>query len=277
MMKKEFKAALKAATSNSEVVGIVNDAVALDAPEARPPRRRSPLAVGHHRWQLPPPRDGASGERAAGTVAPRDAVAPRQGTPTSWAWTRARPAAYHLHGGRGTRGARLTRHTITVGPRALPGRRRSWLRSPADGVIFAHDPPVRDIARFAGRPPSTGGSSARSPRVPALILGPKAAERRPMGGRPETGGRREAPCQPRRWRHGHQVDASAGLGTRIRQTLMTGVSYIDPVCCRRRHLIALGSCSPTSPLGQERTRRDCRHGFDGGGQLQHRPALQPRA
>ena len=46
LMKKEFKAALKAATTNAEVVDIVNNAVALDAPTPAPaaasPATRSP-------------------------------------------------------------------------------------------------------------------------------------------------------------------------------------------------------------------------------------------
>ncbi|MEU3791875.1 fructose-specific PTS transporter subunit EIIC [Streptomyces fructofermentans] len=101
----------------------------------------------------------------------------------------------------------------------------------ADGVIFAHDVPVREKDRFAGKPTVDVGVKAGINRPADLI-----AEVRGKAERGES----TAAARP----GGTPVDRAGepgdGYGTRLRKWLMTGVSYMVPFVAAGGLLIALG-------------------------------------
>ncbi|MCI3241128.1 PTS fructose transporter subunit IIABC [Streptomyces spinosisporus] len=100
----------------------------------------------------------------------------------------------------------------------------------ADGVIFAHDVPVREKDRFAGKPTVDVGVKAGINRPAELI-----SEVREKAARGEvTSG--SAPSTPVE-RGG---EASEGYGTKLRKWLMSGVSYMVPFVAAGGLLIALG-------------------------------------
>ncbi|MGW1883370.1 PTS fructose transporter subunit IIABC [Streptomyces sp. NPDC001970] len=99
----------------------------------------------------------------------------------------------------------------------------------ADGVIFAHDVPVRDKERFAGKPTVDVGVKAGINRPAELI-----AEVREKAARGEvTDTARATPVE----RGG---EADEGYGTKLRKWLMSGVSYMIPFVAAGGLLIALG-------------------------------------
>ncbi|MFD8965142.1 fructose-specific PTS transporter subunit EIIC [Streptomyces sp. NPDC059568] len=111
----------------------------------------------------------------------------------------------------------------------------------ADGVIFAHDVPVREKERFAGKPTVDVGVKAGINRPAELIAEVRAkAERGEItasangaGAGAGSGGSHTTP-----------VDGSGepgeGYGTKLRKWLMSGVSYMVPFVAAGGLLIALG-------------------------------------
>ncbi|MBY8343562.1 PTS transporter subunit EIIC, partial [Streptomyces sp. KC 17012] len=100
----------------------------------------------------------------------------------------------------------------------------------ADGVILAHDVPVREKDRFAGKPTVDVGVKAGINRPGELI-----SEVREKAERGEvTSG--SAPSTPVE-RGG---EAGEGYGTKLRKWLMSGVSYMVPFVAAGGLLIALG-------------------------------------
>ncbi|MFJ7209042.1 fructose-specific PTS transporter subunit EIIC [Streptomyces sp. NPDC098789] len=99
----------------------------------------------------------------------------------------------------------------------------------ADAVVFAHDVPVRDRARFAGKPTVDVGVKAGINR-PAELL----AEARDKAARGDTGDT-TAPTPVER------VDGQGGegYGSKLRTWLMSGVSYMVPFVAAGGLLIAL--------------------------------------
>jgi fructose PTS system EIIBC or EIIC component len=101
----------------------------------------------------------------------------------------------------------------------------------ADGVIFAHDVPVRDKDRFAGKPTVDVGVKAGINRPAELISEVRGkAERGEVSaaGRPGS-----TPVE----RAGESGDS---YGTKLRKWLMTGVSYMVPFVAAGGLLLALG-------------------------------------
>ncbi|MFB7336445.1 fructose-specific PTS transporter subunit EIIC [Streptomyces adustus] len=105
----------------------------------------------------------------------------------------------------------------------------------ADGVIFAHDVPVRDKDRFAGKPTVDVGVKAGINRPAELI-----AEVRGKAERGEA----TAPAAADGTGAGTPVEraggATEGYGTKLRTWLMSGVSYMVPFVAAGGLLIALG-------------------------------------
>ncbi|OLZ67821.1 PTS lactose transporter subunit IIC [Streptomyces sp. IMTB 2501] len=102
----------------------------------------------------------------------------------------------------------------------------------ADGVIFAHDVPVRDKDRFAGKPTVDVGVKAGINRPAELIT-----EVREKAARGETSALAPASGSTPVERAG---DSTEGYGTRLRKWLMSGVSYMVPFVAAGGLLIALG-------------------------------------
>ena len=102
----------------------------------------------------------------------------------------------------------------------------------ADAVIFATDVGVRDRRRFAGKPVIASGVKRAINEPDAMIAEAVAAADDPsaalvegsvpVGGAPEV------------------AASNLGLGTRLRQILLTGVSYMIPFVAAGGLLIALG-------------------------------------
>ncbi|MFF5440738.1 fructose-specific PTS transporter subunit EIIC [Streptomyces achromogenes] len=102
----------------------------------------------------------------------------------------------------------------------------------ADGVILAHDVPVRDKDRFAGKPTVDVGVKAGINRPAELI-----AEIREKAARGEVSAPAHAPAGTPVERAG---DVTEGYGTKLRTWLMSGVSYMVPFVAAGGLLIALG-------------------------------------
>ncbi|MBZ9640876.1 fructose-specific PTS transporter subunit EIIC, partial [Streptomyces sp. PSKA30] len=100
----------------------------------------------------------------------------------------------------------------------------------ADGVIFAHDLPVREKDRFAGKPTVDVGVKAGINRAAELIA--------------EVRGRAERGEVTAAARPGTPVERAGepgeGYGTKLRKWLMSGVSYMVPFVAAGGLLIALG-------------------------------------
>ncbi|MEU3731123.1 fructose-specific PTS transporter subunit EIIC [Streptomyces sp. NPDC033538] len=113
----------------------------------------------------------------------------------------------------------------------------------ADGVIFAHDVPVRDKDRFAGKPTVDTGVKAAVNR-PGELIGEvrgkaargevTAAGSGGAGGAGGAGGSSGAAPVERGGGSGE------GYGTKLRVWLMSGVSYMVPFVAAGGLLIALG-------------------------------------
>ncbi|MFG3285052.1 fructose-specific PTS transporter subunit EIIC [Streptomyces sp. NPDC048111] len=100
----------------------------------------------------------------------------------------------------------------------------------ADAVILAHDVPVRDKERFAGKPTVDVGVKAGVNRPAELI-----AEVRDKAARGEVA---EAGAKPSPVEAAGEPDE--GYGTKLRKWLMSGVSYMVPFVAAGGLLIALG-------------------------------------
>ncbi|MXM68334.1 PTS transporter subunit EIIA [Streptomyces sp. HUCO-GS316] len=100
----------------------------------------------------------------------------------------------------------------------------------ADGVIFAHDVPVREKDRFAGKPTVDVGVKAGINRPAELISEVRGkAERGEVTAAATPGTPVERTGEP-----------GEGYGTRLRKWLMSGVSYMVPFVAAGGLLIALG-------------------------------------
>ncbi|TQN32251.1 PTS system D-fructose-specific IIB component (F1P-forming) (Frc family) /PTS system D-fructose-specific IIC component (F1P-forming) (Frc family) [Haloactinospora alba] len=119
----------------------------------------------------------------------------------------------------------------------------------ADAVIYAADLEVRDKERFAGKPSTDVGvkgpihdaSAVLDAAVEAARTGsaPSAGEPSPEGGGGDgldsTGVGEPPAASPET-----KVASGGGVGTRVRQWLMTGVSYMIPFVAAGGIMIALG-------------------------------------
>ncbi|KUO18697.1 PTS fructose transporter subunit IIABC [Streptomyces dysideae] len=101
----------------------------------------------------------------------------------------------------------------------------------ADGVIFAHDVPVREKDRFAGKPTVDIGVKAGINRPAELIAEVRGkAERGEVTAAAKPGG---TPVE-------RSGEPGEGYGTKLRKWLMSGVSYMVPFVAAGGLLIALG-------------------------------------
>ncbi|MFE1529432.1 PTS fructose transporter subunit IIABC [Streptomyces rochei] len=107
----------------------------------------------------------------------------------------------------------------------------------ADGVIFAHDVPVRDKDRFAGKPTVDTGVKAAINRPGELldeVRGKAARGEVTAAGAAGTAGSSGTTPVERGGKPGE------GYGTKLRVWLMSGVSYMVPFVAAGGLLIALG-------------------------------------
>ncbi|MZD08079.1 PTS transporter subunit EIIA [Streptomyces sp. SID5785] len=100
----------------------------------------------------------------------------------------------------------------------------------ADAVIFAHDVPVREKERFAGKPTVDVGVKAGISRPADLITEVRARAAR---GETTADAASSTPVD-------NAGDPTDGYGTKLRKWLMSGVSYMVPFVAAGGLLIALG-------------------------------------
>lgn len=107
----------------------------------------------------------------------------------------------------------------------------------ADAVLFAADVEVRGRERFAGKPLVTGNVKRGIQDAAGMIAEAEQAAAAPAAA--------SVPAQASAGGAGGpalatKVDRGAGIGTRLRQWLMTGVSYMIPFVAAGGILIAIG-------------------------------------
>lgn len=103
----------------------------------------------------------------------------------------------------------------------------------ADAVIFATDVGVKDKQRFAGKPVVASGVKRAINEPDKMVAEALAAADDPNAARVEEGAGPSAPS-------GAARAGNVGWGTRTRQILLTGVSYMIPFVAAGGLLIALG-------------------------------------
>jgi PTS system fructose-specific IIC component len=101
----------------------------------------------------------------------------------------------------------------------------------ADAVVFAADVEVRDKERFAGKPVLAVPVKRAINDAPGLVRQAEQAARTAVAAAPATATAPAAPVP--------SVADQAHIGTRLRQWLMTGVSYMIPFVAAGGILIAL--------------------------------------
>ncbi|MFJ7334837.1 fructose-specific PTS transporter subunit EIIC [Streptomyces sp. NPDC101116] len=121
---------------------------------------------------------------------------------------------------------------LTVEPQGSAGFTRldPQVIAAADAVIFAHDVPVREKERFAGKPTVDVGVKAGINRAAELITEVRGKAAR---GEVSSG---SAPATPVE----RVGESGEGYGTKLRKWLMSGVSYMVPFVAAGGLLIALG-------------------------------------
>ena len=203
LVRPEFVASLRAAATPAEVVGLVDTVMNPDS--ATPPAAAAAPAPG--------PR--------------RRSVVAITACPTGIAHTYMAADALKLAAERA--GVSLTVETqgssgsTPLGAQTIAG---------ADAVIFATDVGVKDRQRFAGKPVIASGVKRAINEPDAMIAEAVAAVDNPAAARVEGGARAEESAAT--------PAAGLGWGTRIRQILLTGVSYMIPFVAAGGLLIALG-------------------------------------
>ena len=116
----------------------------------------------------------------------------------------------------------------------------------ADGVVFAHDLPVVNKERFAGKPTIDVSVKKAISDGPGLIAQAVAAAEE-WKADPSKAAASAAAAKAGLVT---KVDNQAGTGTRIRQWLMTGVSYMIPFVAAGGILIAIGFMLSNLAIGQ---------------------------
>ena len=227
LMDNDFKAALLGATSAAEAADIINARVSLDAPAAAAAPAAASAAVAAETVS-----DGRRSLTLVGVTS----------CPTGIAHTYM--AAEGLE-----RAAAAAGHTIKVETQGSAGSTPLTAAeiAAADGVIFAHDLPVKDAGRFAGKPTVDVGVKKAISDGPALVAQVESA----IAGWTEADA---AAAKSAAGAYGGggmatKVDGAGGVGTRIRQWLMTGVSYMIPFVAAGGILIALGFMLASFALG----------------------------
>ncbi|MFD3511873.1 fructose-specific PTS transporter subunit EIIC [Streptomyces sp. NPDC058657] len=257
LMNAEFTTALRAAGTPEEVAAMISGDEPQTAPDQTAPDQTAPdqTAPAHTAPRQTAPRQAAPvsaepGERPVGNPAGSPAGS-SEGSPDgspgeNVATSPARPlfrivavtscptgiahtymAAEALEQAGNDAGVQLT-----VEPQGSSGFTRldPEVVAAADAVIFAHDVPVRDRERFAGKPTVDVGVKAGINRPHELI-----AEAREKAARGET-----TTSAPKGTPVEEAGEAGEGYGAKLRTWLMSGVSYMVPFVAAGGLLIALG-------------------------------------
>ena len=245
LMKKDFKAALASATTEAEVVRIVSAEVELDQPAGATAAAAATASAG---------AADRSGAAAPGAVATAEAPGARTlnlvgvtSCPTGIAHTYM--AAEGLENA-----AKAAGHTMLVETQGSAGSKplSAAQIAAADAVIFAHDLPVKDAGRFAGKPLVDVGVKKGISDGPALVLQAErlVAEWDADPSKREAAARAAAAAGPSGGLTS-KVEEGASTATKVRQWLMTGVSYMIPFVAAGGILIALSFMLAQVAMGQD--------------------------
>ncbi len=215
LVRKDFVESLRNASSPAEVVGLVDGVLN--------PQPATPASAA------------AAPAAAASALAPSPAAAPAKtkslvaitACPTGIAHTYM--AADSLVNAAKEAGVTLTVETQgSSGSTPLPPE----TIANADAVIFATDVGVKDRGRFAGKPVIASGVKRAINEPAKMVAEALAAADNPNAARVEGGGADAAASSA--------PSGNVGWGTRTRQILLTGVSYMIPFVAAGGLLIALG-------------------------------------
>ena len=246
LMKKDFKAALAAATSEAEVARIVNDEVQLDAPPAPQPQAKEAYAAepaGRHTAPSAPPVVSTATATATATRRSLRLIGVTS-CPTGIAHTYM--AAEGLENA-----AKAAGHTIIVETQGSAGSKPIPAAdiAAADAVIFAHDLPVKDAGRFAGKPIVDVGVKKGISDGPALVAQAEqlVADWDADPSKAQAAGAAAGPSGGLV----SKVEEGASTATKVRQWLMTGVSYMIPFVAAGGILIALSFMLAQVALGEQ--------------------------
>ncbi|MGA9870206.1 MAG: fructose-specific PTS transporter subunit EIIC, partial [Rhodococcus sp. (in: high G+C Gram-positive bacteria)] len=221
LVKPEFVASLREAAGAAEVVALV-DAVVNPAPKKTP---AAPVTAGTPKHSAPD-NDAPAVTTAPADTAPKHIVAVTA-CPTGIAHTYMAADSLVAAGDR----AGVTVHVETQGSSGSTPLDPQLIAS-AEAVIFATDVGVKGKERFAGKPVISSGVK-RAINEPDVMVtealraagDPDAAR---VSGTAVTSGGSDSST------------GELGWGTRIRQILLTGVSYMIPFVAAGGLLIALG-------------------------------------
>lgn len=204
LVRKEFVASLRDASSAEEVVDLV-EGVVNPAPTAAPASAPAPAPVEEKRQRT---------------------LVAITACPTGIAHTYM--AADSLSAA--AKEAGVTLHVETQGSSGSTPLSAETIAS-ADAVIFATDVGVKDKGRFAGKPVVASGVKRAINEPAKMIAEALSAANNPNAARVEAGAAESASSSS---------SGGVGWGTRTRQILLTGVSYMIPFVAAGGLLIALG-------------------------------------
>ncbi|BBY18522.1 PTS fructose transporter subunit IIABC [Mycolicibacterium litorale] len=210
LVRKDFVASLRAAATADDVVSLVEGVVNPQAaPTAPAPAAQPPAA-----------------EKAAAEPARQRSLVAVTACPTGIAHTYM--AADSLVAAAKKAGVAL--HVETQGSSGSTPLSAQTIDE-ADAVIFATDVGVKDRQRFAGKPVIASGVKRAINEPDKMVADALAAADNPDAARVEGSAGASAAAAP---------SGDVGWGTRTRQILLTGVSYMIPFVAAGGLLIALG-------------------------------------
>ena len=229
LVRPEFVASLRAASSREEIVALVDDVVS-PAPAA--------AAVGATSAGPAPAAGVPATSAPAGTAAARRSIVVVSACPTGIAHTYMAADKLTAAG----QAAGVDVHVETQGSSGATPLDPALIRA-ADAVIFAVDVGVRDQGRFAGKPVVQSGTKRAINEPGKMVQEALAAADDPnarrvaggAGGTAETAG---------------GSGGRPGLTSEIRRWLLTGVSYMIPFVAAGGLLIALGFLLAGYPIAQ---------------------------
>ncbi len=217
LVRPDFVAALRDAPDEAAIVALVDEAV---SPKAAAPK---PVA--------PKPVAPSAAAPAAAAAAPAESTGPRSvlaitACPTGIAHTYMAADALKLAAER----AGVEYAVETQGSSGTTPFTAEQIRQ-ADAVIFATDVGVKGRERFAGLPVIESGVKRAINEPDAMIGEAVAAAANPHARRVAAGDAGNSP---------EAEGAAIGLGGRLKQALLTGVSYMIPFVAAGGLLMALG-------------------------------------
>ncbi|SNR36821.1 PTS fructose transporter subunit IIABC [Blastococcus mobilis] len=218
LVRPEFVASLRSATSEEEVVRLVDEVVS-PAPVAAAAAPAGAPATGAT-------AAGASAAGADGAAAGRKSIVVVSACPTGIAHTYMAADKLAAAG----KAAGVDVHVETQGSSGATPLEPGLIRS-ADAVIFAVDVGVRDQGRFAGKPVVQSGTKRAINEPDVMIREALAAADDPNARRVTGGAEAETTASSA---------GRPGTATEIRRWLLTGVSYMIPFVAAGGLLIALG-------------------------------------